>query len=97
MAHAVLLPRSALTHECPELDVHHDHDLRDAALPWGPGTGVAKEMDDVVGPNRMPALAELLKLSYLKTTWMECPQWRPPLPLGKLRGADKPTPWKGPQ
>lgn len=28
-----LLPRLALTHECPELDVHHDLHLRYAALP----------------------------------------------------------------
>ena len=42
---------------------------------------VAKEMDDVVGRDRMPTLADLSKLSYLKATWMECLRWRPPLPL----------------
>jgi len=45
---------------------------------------VAKEMDDVVGRDRMPTLADLPKLPYLKATWMECLRWRPPLPLCEL-------------
>jgi len=42
---------------------------------------VATEMDEVVGRDRMPTLADLPKLPYLKATWMECLRWRPPLPL----------------
>jgi len=42
---------------------------------------VAVEMDDVVGRDRMPTLADLPNLRYLKATWMESLRWRPPLPL----------------
>jgi len=44
-------------------------------------TRVAAEMDDVVGRDRMPTLADLPNLPYLHATWRECLRWRPPLPL----------------
>lgn len=41
----------------------------------------AAEMDDVVGRDRAPTLADLPNLPYLKAAWTECLRWRPPLPL----------------
>jgi len=44
-------------------------------------TQVAAEMDDVVGCNQMPTLANLPNRLYLNATWRECLQWCPLLLL----------------
>ena len=45
---------------------------------------VAAEMDEIVGHDRMPTLADLPNLPYLKAAWTESLRWRPPLPLCEL-------------
>ena len=47
-------------------------------------TRVAVEMDEIVGHDRMPTLADLPNLPYLKAAWTECLRWRPPVPLCEL-------------
>ncbi len=47
-------------------------------------TRVAAEMDEIVGHDRMPPLADLPNLPYLKAAWTESLRWRPPVPLCKL-------------
>ena len=44
-------------------------------------TRVAAEMNDVVGRDRVPTLANLPNRPDLNPTWRECLRWRPPLPL----------------
>ena len=42
---------------------------------------VAAEMDEIVGPDRMPTLADLPNLPFLQAAWTESLRWRPPVPL----------------
>jgi len=41
-----------------------------------------KEIDRVIGHDRLPTLADLENLPYIEALWKETLRWSPPVPTG---------------
>ena len=53
------------------------------------------ELDAIIGPQRLPTLADKPNLPYLRAVVKECLRWRPVAPLGFLHASVEENEYKG--